>query len=160
LRPLPGILLIAMLTIPDQLSKIWVENNLPLHQQIEVLPVFSLFRTHNTGIAFSMLTFLDDWLLTLLTIAIIGAVTLLWARTEPRQFAARLGFAFVIGGALGNLIDRIVYGHVVDFILLHTTNWSFAVFNLADSFITVGAGLIIFNEFNELRRRSHASGDR
>ena len=60
----------------------------------------------------------------------------------------------VLGGALGNLIDRIVHGHVIDFILLHTANWSFAIFNFADSFITVGAALIVFDEIIEWRRGS------
>ena len=63
------------------------------------------------------------------------------------QVLARIGFALIIGGAIGNLIDRAVYGHVIDYILFHTPVWSFAVFNLADAFITVGAVLVVCEEF-------------
>ncbi len=81
-------------------------------------------------------------------------------RTSDRQVFARIGFALIIGGALGNLIDRAVHGHVIDYILFHTPVWSFAVFNLADAFITVGAGLVLLQEFLDWRRQpASPSGD-
>ncbi len=65
-----------------------------------------------------------------------------------------IGFALIVGGAVGNLIDRAVYGHVIDYILFHTPVWSFAVFNLADAFITVGAVAVLLEEFLGWRRQS------
>ena len=79
-------------------------------------------------------------------------------RTDARQQLARFGFALIIGGAIGNLIDRVWHGYVIDYVLFHLPawNWSFAIFNLADAFITVGAGLVILDEFLEWRReRAH-----
>ena len=73
-------------------------------------------------------------------------------RKKPR-WGLRIGFTLVIGGAIGNLIDRAVYGHVIDYILFHTPVWSFAIFNLADAFITVGAGLVLLEEFRAWRRQ-------
>jgi signal peptidase II len=142
----------------DQASKQLVERNLELHQPVEILPVLSLFRTYNTGIAFSLLAGLPDWVLVLFTFTIILAVSWLWYRLDSHRVWGRFGFALILGGAAGNLVDRVFLGHVVDFILFHLQNWSFAVFNLADSFITVGAGLIILDEFLESRRRARAPG--
>jgi signal peptidase II len=78
-------------------------------------------------------------------------VLFLWSRSPKDQVWAQLGYAFVVGGAVGNLIDRLRFGHVVDFILFHTPNWSFAVFNFADSFITIGAALIVLQELLDMR---------
>ncbi len=156
---LTGLILVLLLIALDQLSKFWVEANLPLHQPVDLLPVLALFRTYNTGIAFSLLAGTGDLFLIAISLAICGFVAWLWARSEPGQSWARLGYAFVIGGALGNLIDRLRFGHVIDFILFHTGNWSFAVFNLADSFITIGAALILINEVLDARRGGAPSKD-
>src|SRR5690606_7442813 len=102
-------------------------------------PFLALYRTYNTGIAFSMLSSVGDTGLILIVVAVVAFILYLFFRTTPRQVLARTGFALVIGGALGNLIDRVMLGHVIDYILFHTPVWSFAVFNLADAFITVGA---------------------
>ena len=79
-------------------------------------------------------------------------------RTPSGHVIARTGFALIIGGALGNLIDRAVYGHVIDYILFHTPVWSFAVFNLADAFISVGAALVVFDELIGWRREAKPQG--
>jgi signal peptidase II len=154
----PAIAAAVSAVLVDQISKQWVERTLALHQPVEILPTLSLFRTYNSGIAFSMFARLPDWTLIIFTLAIVAGVAWLWARLETHRNWARFGFALILGGALGNLIDRIVLGHVVDFILFHVHNWSFAVFNLADSFITIGAGLIILDEFLESRRRARSAG--
>lgn len=130
----------------DQLSKRWVESNLPFQEAISVLPMFSLYRTYNTGIAFSMLDWAGSGGLILLTVVIIGFMVFLWYKVEAHKQLAHLGFALVISGAIGNLIDRATQGHVIDFFLFHTENWAFAVFNVADAFITVGAIAIIIDE--------------
>ena len=155
-----GFLLVLVLILADQLSKYWVENFLPFQQFVPVVPMLSLFRTYNTGIAFSMFASLNEWALSAITLVILGFVIWLWSRTGPGRNLSKIGFALIIGGAIGNLVDRLWLGHVVDFILFHTESWSFAVFNLADSFITIGAVAIILDELLEARRTSKYETDR
>lgn len=140
----------------DQLIKSWVETGLPLQEKVDLLPFLALYRTYNTGVAFSMFSWLGDRGLMAMSAAVIAFVLYLASRTAPGQVFARLGFALIIGGALGNLIDRAVYGHVIDYVLFHTPVWSFAIFNLADAFITVGAALVVLQEFIAWRREREA----
>jgi len=152
--PLSVVALIA--AILDQWVKYLVETQLPMHVPVPVLPFLALFRTHNTGIAFSMLDDLGSVGLIVVTLAVIAFILFIAARTDPSQRLARFGFALVIGGALGNLVDRVWHGHVVDYVLFHLPSWSFAVFNLADAFITVGAVLVVLKEFLAWRRGRRA----
>lgn len=152
--------MVAGLVALDQWVKHLVETSLPFQQPVPVLPNLSWFRTWNEGIAFSLLSSLDDRWLTALTIAIILFVLYLWSSAGNARLLASLGFALVIGGALGNLADRAILGHVVDFILVHAGNWSFAVFNLADAFISVGAAAILLDEFLQWRSGAGASGEK
>ena len=132
----------------DQAIKHWVETRLDMHVQVDVLPFLALYRTYNTGVAFSMFASFGDK----------GLIAL--SRTAPSQWLARAGFALILGGAVGNLIDRAVYGHVIDYVLFHTPVWSFAIFNLADAFISVGAALVVLEEFLAWRRaRPQTSND-
>lgn len=128
----------------DQWIKVLVETRLAMHEQVDLLPFFALYRTYNTGVAFSMFAWVGDKGLVAISIGVIAFMLYLAART--RSAVALTGFALVVGGAVGNLIDRAVYGHVIDYFLFHTPVWSFAVFNLADAFITVGAALILLYE--------------
>lgn len=141
-------LIIIVLVMLDQLSKWMVETMLPLQQQIEVIPFFSLFRTYNYGVAFSFLDGLGQWPLVIITVLIIGFVFWLWRGLEAGRNLSAFGYAFIIGGAIGNLIDRAWLGKVVDMILFHidSLDFRFAVFNLADTFITIGAMAIILDE--------------
>mgnify|MGYP002620531269 CR=1 FL=1 len=143
----------------DQWIKHLVETRLDMHVPVPVLPFLSLYRTHNTGIAFSMLDDFGSVGLIVVTVAVMGFVAFIAARTDPAQRFARFGFALIIGGALGNLVDRVWHGHVVDYILFHLPSWSFAIFNLADAFITVGAGLVILDEFLAWRRGRRRDAD-
>lgn len=153
-------LVLAAIVAFDQWIKYLVETRLVMQQAVEVLPFLALYRTYNTGIAFSMFSSVGDTGLIVLSLAVVAFVLFLAFRTEPGQWLARLGFTLIIGGAIGNLIDRAVYGHVIDYILFHTPVWSFAVFNLADTFITIGAGLVILEEVVSWRReRAAASKD-
>lgn len=145
-RPRPAILLIIALLILDQATKIAVDHYLPLQEPVHLLPVLALYRTYNTGVAFSMFDDTPGIFIVGLRLAIVAFVTWLWVRTPASRWIAHLGFALVIAGAFGNLFDRFLYGHVIDFVLFHVGTWSFAVFNLADSFITIGAVLIGFDE--------------
>ena len=158
-RLLPYGLLAVVAIALDQWIKYLVETRLELHQPVEILPFLALFRTYNTGIAFSMLDSIGDIGLIAVSVCVVAFVLYLAARTEPGQVLARIGFALIVGGALGNVIDRAVYGHVIDYILFHTPVWSFAVFNLADAFITVGAVAVVFDEFIGWRRQTPPSND-
>ncbi|MEO3997709.1 signal peptidase II [Mesorhizobium sp. CAU 1732] len=144
----------------DQVIKYLVETGLDMHVQVNVIPTLALFRTHNTGIAFSMFSDLGSVGLIVVTLAVIGFVTWIAAKTDPAQRIARFGFALVVGGAIGNLIDRVWHGYVIDYVLFYLPTWSFAVFNLADAFITVGAALVILDEFLVWRRSRKAGKTR
>lgn len=146
--------IVAVAVALDQWIKYLVESRLEMHAPVELLPFLSLFRTHNTGIAFSMFSDLGSVGLIVITLAVIGFVGWIAARSELHQRLARFSFALIIGGALGNLIDRVWLGYVVDYILFHLPNWSFAIFNLADVFISVGAALVVLDEFLAWRRGS------
>lgn len=146
-RPIVAAAVVVLMLTADQLIKVAVETWLPLQQDVPLLPFLALYRTYNLGVAFSLLADMDGWFIVGMRLVIVGFVLWLWKRTPPAHWLAHLGFALVIAGALGNIIDRFVYGHVVDYILFHTASWSFAVFNLADACITVGAGCILLNEW-------------
>ncbi len=142
----------------DQWIKYLVETRLVMHEMVEVVPFLALYRTYNPGIAFSMLSSFGDTGLIVISLAVIAFVLYLAIRSTDDQWLARLGFALIIGGAIGNLIDRAVYGHVIDYILFHTPVWSFAVFNLADVFITIGAVTVLLDEFVGWRRQQGNAG--
>jgi signal peptidase II len=145
-RPLIAGIVIVAAVILDQVIKLAVEAYLPMHEAVPVIPFLALFRTYNLGVAFSLLSGMEREFIIGMRIVIVGVVLWLWRRTPVSRTFAHAGFTLIIAGAVGNLIDGLVYGHVVDYILFHTETWSFAVFNLADSFITIGAGLVILDE--------------
>ena len=150
----------AVAVVADQWIKHLVEAGLEMHEQVDILPFLALYRTYNTGIAFSMLAGVGDIGLIVIALAVVAFVLFLAAKSEADRHLARFGFALIVGGAVGNLIDRMMHGHVIDYVLFHTPVWSFAVFNLADAFITVGAGLVILDELFVWRRdRTRLSDD-
>ncbi|MER8632192.1 signal peptidase II [Mesorhizobium opportunistum] len=150
--------LLAVIAIAlDQWVKHLVETGLPFQEKLDLLPFLALFRTYNTGIAFSMFSSLGDTGLVVIAMVVVAFVLYLATHTPSGHVIARTGFALIIGGALGNLIDRAVYGHVIDYILFHTPVWSFAVFNLADALISVGAALVVFDELIGWRREPKSS---
>ena len=145
-RPAVAALIIVVAVVLDQAIKFAVEAYLPLQEAVPLLPVLALYRTYNLGVAFSLLSGMEREFIIGMRIVIVGFVVWLWRRTPAERTFTHLGFALIIAGAIGNLIDGFLYGHVVDYILFHTASWSFAVFNLADSFISIGAGLVILDE--------------
>ncbi|MGK6316115.1 signal peptidase II [Neorhizobium sp. DT-125] len=145
-RPLTALIVIVVAVLLDQAVKIAVEAYLPMREAVPLLPVLALYRTYNLGVAFSLLSGMEREFIVGMRIVIVAFVLWLWRRTPKERPFAHAGFALIIAGAIGNLIDGFVYGHVIDYILFHTATWSFAVFNLADSFITIGAGLVILDE--------------
>jgi signal peptidase II len=142
LSPL-GIGLVAATVAIDQATKLVAERTLAYEQPIDLLPILSLYRVHNTGIAFSLLAGFDGIGLIVLTLAVTALVLAIWQRTAEGGRLAAAGYALIIGGALGNLVDRFLYGHVVDFLLLHLGARPLFVFNLADAALTLGPALLI-----------------
>jgi signal peptidase II len=122
-----------------------------LQELVPVIPFWALYRTYNLGVAFSMLSGMEGWFIVTMRLVIVCFVIWLWRKTDKDRTFAHLGFALIIAGAAGNIFDRFLYGHVIDYILFHTDTWSFAVFNLADSFITIGAGCVILDEILHAR---------
>ncbi len=140
----------VLVIVLDQASKHWFEHNLSLYEQIVVIPdLFSWTLAYNKGAAFSFLADQDGWQRWFFAlVALVASVVLfIWMkRLKSHERLLAAGLALVLGGALGNLYDRVVLGHVVDFILVHWQNrWFFPAFNLADSAITVGAGILILD---------------
>lgn len=130
----------------DQAIKIAVEQMMDFQERIALLPFLDLYLTYNPGIAFSMLSNMGPTVLIVLSLGVTGFVTWLWVSSPADRIIAHIGFAMIIGGAIGNLIDRARLGYVIDYFLFHTPGWSFAIFNLADAAITVGACLVIVDE--------------
>src|ERR1700691_6645590 len=144
----------AAVVVVDQATKLAVERELALFQSVSVLPVLEITRLHNTGAAFS---FLADaagwqrWLFTALAI-IVSAALVLWLRRIDRSARALASaVALILGGAVGNVIDRLRLGHVIDFIHAHWGEHYFPAFNVADSAITVGAALLLLDAWLEAR---------
>ncbi len=140
----------ALVVVLDQLSKWLAQHYLQLHQPVPVTPMFNLTLMYNTGAAFS---FLSDaggwqrWFFTALAM-VVSIVLIVWLRRLPSgERGQALGLSLIIGGAIGNLIDRLLLGHVVDFIQVYYDVYYWPAFNLADSAITVGAVLLIALSF-------------
>ena len=138
--------LAALVFVADQLSKAWIINVVALMDRVSVpvLPFLSLTWVENRGV--SMGLFQADgevgrWLLTALTGAIAAAVALWLRKVHPTS--EQVALALVLGGALGNIVDRVRFGYVVDFIHLHLGRWSFYVFNVADAAITIGVLILL-----------------
>ncbi|WP_153131305.1 signal peptidase II [Dechloromonas hortensis] len=140
----------------DQLSKWIVLENIRLGEVLYVAPFFNWVLTFNPGAAFS---FLADqpgwqrWFFSVLAVGISGWIAVM-LRQHPQQKLLSLALALVMGGALGNVIDRIRFGAVVDFIQWHVAGYFWPAFNIADSAITVGAVLLVFEQLTATGRKS------
>src|ERR1700722_6012537 len=144
----------AAVILLDQLSKAVIERTLGLYQSIAVLPVLEITRLHNTGAAFSFLADAAGWQRWLFTALafIVSAALVIWLRRIDR--GARVlasAVALILGGALGNVIDRLRLGHVIDFVHAHWGEHYFPAFNIADSAITIGAALLLLDAWLEPR---------
>ena len=148
-------LLIALVVfLADQFTKLLIMGAFALGEAREVTAFFNLVRVHNAGAAFSMLADAGGWqrwFFTALGVGAAGFITwMLRAHAGERLFCSAL--SLILGGALGNVVDRLLYGYVVDFLDFHALGWQLPAFNLADSGITVGAGLLILDELLRVRR--------
>ena len=138
----------------DQLTKTLISRTFELNDSRTITSFFNLVRAHNTGAAFSFLAGADGWqrwfFIGLGAVAAIFIVWLLARHGGQRMFGWAL--ALILGGALGNVIDRVLHGHVVDFLQVHWGGAYFPSFNVADSAITIGAILLILDELLRVRR--------
>lgn len=146
---LAALVVVALTLAIDQASKYWVLNHtaLPDGERISILPVFDFVLTWNMGISYGLFQQDGDlgrWVLIGLTIA-ATAMLAVWLWRSRDRLIAILALALIIGGAIGNLIDRIVFGGVVDFLYLHYGSFSWYVFNLADCAIVAGVGALLYD---------------
>ena len=150
-----------LVLVIDQASKFYFESKLEMFQQIVIIPdLFSWTLAYNTGAAFSFLADSSGWqrwLFALIAI-VVSAVLVVWLKRLGRNDTwLAVALALVLGGALGNLYDRIALGHVIDFILVHWQNrWYFPAFNIADSAITVGAIMLALDMFKSKKTEEAA----
>ena len=138
----------------DQASKLAVVKLLPFgYPGVEITPFFNLVHVYNKGAAFSFLADQPGWQRWFFTgLGLAASVFIVWMmHTHRTQHRFMLALALILGGALGNVIDRIAYGHVVDFLLFYWQDWYYPAFNIADAGITVGAILLVIDEILRLR---------
>jgi len=147
----------GVIVILDQISKLVAEATLNLGDSIHVLPSFNLTLVYNTGAAWSFLSQAGGWQRWFF-VALSSLVAILiyfWLKKLPgEERLTALSLSLVLGGAVGNLIDRLLYGHVIDFIHLYYHSFHWPVFNLADSAITVGAVLLAYSSLHYSKRNA------
>jgi signal peptidase II len=148
----PWLILSAAVVVADLATKAWVSHVFTPGDVLDVTPFFNLVLTHNTGAAFSFLAGAGGWqrwFFTAIAVAISAAIVALLPRQRDPWMRAAL--ALVLGGALGNLYDRLTLGRVVDFIQLHAGGYYWPAFNVADSAITVGVVLLVWDSLRGRR---------
>ncbi len=153
--PLWGWLTGALFIIAlDQVTKIWFDSHLHYAERLSVLPFFDFTLLYNPGAAFSFLADGQGWQRWLFTGIAVGAIGLILhlLRRHTTQTLFCTSLMLILGGAAGNLIDRVIYGHVVDFLLFYWKDWFFPAFNIADMAITCGAILLVLDEILRARR--------
>jgi len=154
-RVVPWLAVAALIAIADQASKFAITGALQSGEVRRITGFFNLVLAYNRGAAFSFLSEAAGWqrglFISIAVVATVVIVRLLAKHSAERLFCA--GLALILGGALGNLWDRVALGEVVDFLDFHALGWHFWAFNLADSAITVGAGLLILDGLLSARRR-------
>ncbi|MEI7993762.1 MAG: signal peptidase II [Methylococcaceae bacterium] len=134
----------------DQVSKLAIAGSMQLYQSIPVMPFFKLTYVHNTGAAFSFLSEAGGWqrwFFAALALVISGVIAVWLARLKHDETLLAVALSLVLGGAIGNLIDRLVYGYVIDFLDVYYQTWHWPAFNIADSAITIGVILMLMESF-------------
>lgn len=146
-----SLLLIVAIFILDRLAKVLIQQKLFLGESVPVLPFFHLTHIENTGIAFGLG---QGWNHFFIASSVVILIVLLlvrrrWERAEPNNLKLKTALALVIGGALGNLYDRIVYGRVTDFLDFSINSYHWPAFNIADSSICIGAFLLFLSQYKK-----------
>ena len=147
--------LIIFLVVLDQISKILISSYLSLGESLNLLPFLNFTLIHNSGIAFS---FFDDggnisrWLLVVAVSGILAYLLFLMYKITSKNRLELMSFILIISGGLGNLVDRVFLGYVVDFVLFHIGQWHFPAFNVADSCITIGLILFLIETYRSSKQ--------
>jgi signal peptidase II len=141
----------AIVIVLDQLTKSWVTSAFQLGDSLTVTSFFNLVLAYNTGAAFSFLADAGGWQrVFFIAIAVIASVVIVYLLRKPQNHRlTNMALALILGGAIGNVIDRVRLGHVVDFIQVHAGGYYWPAFNVADSAITIGAVLLIWVSFRK-----------
>ena len=150
LNMLKWLWLSLLAVILDQASKLAIAGSMQLYQSIEIVPYFNLTYVHNTGAAFSFLSEAGGWqrwFFAGLAILISSVIAVWLARLKQHETLLAMALSLVLGGAIGNLIDRLVYGYVIDFLDVYYGSWHWPAFNIADSAITLGVILMLLESF-------------
>jgi signal peptidase II len=144
----------VLIVVLDQFTKVLVLGSFRHGEGVPLTSFFNLVRVHNLGAAFSFLANAGGWQRWFFTgLGIVAALVMTWMlRAHPGQRLFCSAISFILGGAVGNVIDRLLHGYVVDFLDFHWAGWHFPAFNVADCAITVGAGLLILDELLRVRR--------
>lgn len=150
-KPMIKWLWLAVLALVlDQASKLIIANAMQLYQSIPVMPFFNLTYVHNTGAAFSFLSQAGGWqrwFFSLLAIVVSGVLVVWMTRLKEHENLLAASLALILGGAIGNLIDRLAYGYVIDFLDVYYETKHWPAFNIADSAITLGVFLMLLESF-------------
>lgn len=153
----------GLVVVVDQLVKAWVTEALALGERVVVTPFLSWVRWHNEGAAFSLLSDAagwQRWFFITLGVGFVAFIVYELRRMPPEQRLMGWVYGLIVGGAVGNLIDRVLHGYVVDFVLVHYQEWYFPAFNVADSALSVGAALwiwVMIDEYLHERRQQSPS---
>ena len=151
---LPWLGLALIILIADQFTKTLILGYYRFGDSTTITGFFNLVRAHNSGAAFSFLAAASGWQRWLFTgIGVVATVFIVWMlRSHPGQKLFSFSLACILGGAIGNVVDRLLYGYVVDFLQFHWAGWYFPAFNVADSAITIGAIGLVLDELLRVRR--------
>lgn len=139
----------------DQASKLAVDGSMQLFESIPLMPYFNLTYVHNTGAAFSFLAQAGGWqrwLFAGLAVVMSSIIAVWLLRLQKHETLMAAALSLVLGGAIGNLIDRVAYGYVIDFLDVYYQDWHWPAFNIADSAICVGVGLMLLESFGVGRK--------
>jgi len=147
-RDIHVILLVLVVVLADQLTKLWIMNSLPLHGKRIIIPgLFNLVHVTNTGAAFGLLAgehaLWRQVFFIVVALVALAAIFLVYRQVKAKGLVFTVAVGLIAGGALGNLVDRIRFGAVVDFLDFYIKNYHWPAFNVADSAITVGVGLFL-----------------
>ena len=150
----PWLGIAAVIILIDQFTKTLIVGAFQLGDSHTVTSFFNIVRAHNTGAAFSFLAGASGWQRWFFVgLGVAAAFFIVWMlRSHAGQRLFSWALALILGGALGNVIDRLIHGYVVDFLQFHYAGWAFPSFNVADSAITVGAACLILDELLRVRR--------
>ena len=143
-----------LILVADQVTKTLILDSYRLGDATTITSCFNIVRAHNTGAAFSFLAQAGGWQRWFFTgFGVLAALFIVWQlRAHPGQKLFSFALASILGGAVGNVLDRMMHGYVVDFLDFHMAGWHFPAFNVADAGITIGAALLILDELLRVRR--------